>query len=97
MAGLWSAAVRCNLYSDGNTTDQFFLANVTWGLNNHIWWEKRERGTIPRTFPRQWSRPYGMGGREIHHTKTSKVTRAWSESNKLYQSVPPNPGGIIIC
>ena len=68
MAGLWSVAVRCNMYADGNTYDEIFLANVTHGLNNHICWGKREGGPITRPLSRQWNRPYRMGGRELHDT-----------------------------
>ena len=97
MAGHWSAAARRNLYADGNTDDGNFLANGTRGLNNHIWWTKRKLGLIRRPLPRQWNRHCGLGGSDIHDNTTSKVTRAWSESNKLYKSIPPTPDGTIIC
>ena len=89
--------MRRNLYDDGNTADGIFIANGTQGLSTHIWWAKREGGPIPRPLPSQWRRTFGMGGHELHDTETSKGTRAWSESNKLSQSVPPNPGVPTIC
>ena len=53
MVILCSAVVYRNMYADGNAANGFFLANGTWGINNHIWWAKREVGPIPRPLPMQ--------------------------------------------
>ena len=77
MTGLWVAAVRRNLYDNGNIDDGIFPSNGTQGLNNHIWWEKIDGGPILRPLPRQWHQPCGLGGRELNDTMTSNFTRSW--------------------
>ena len=57
MTGLLSAGVCRNMYANVNTADIIFLANGTWGLNTHIWWENIEGEPIPRPLPRQRHRP----------------------------------------